>query len=629
MNMDSIIKEFKLDEKLGYFVCYYLEYIKIYDNGSPNINLFDLHSTCKSIIEEITKNDVSRNLRFFQIKLREVAKKDYYAKQNFKYKVNEIINNMTSNKEYAIMVGNNLMEEIKDGKYGKQIINRIIKLLFSSKTLIDVKEELKYLIEALIIEYTIYGYSLKRIEKIIYDIFSKYNFYENYFVTKFPIPKDIVSDNEKKEYIDNLSIKERIEKLKLFFEKQKNKYYYLFNIKGIVGDFLDIKLNNVNIYNWKTKHKFEVEISGEKPPMYKHGKFEENNIHCCILVESVDKNNIFDNIKQELDNVLDILYNYHNIECKIEIDYSRYIVFDENKQVAGEGMTREYDENFKREVRPLDYNYRNDTDKLDEQYNNYSEHILKNENKTSQIIKSSVRYFRKSKETNRLEDKILNYWICIENLFNIVIDFPEYILDKKENDRKFNKIYSILPYIIVKNNIVNDFWNAYDYFNRRYSYEKDSLIKDLNSESKEKLQFDKESINLINFIDNYELLDGISELDIDKDKYKYYFDLLNDKCEIEKYIEIDLNKTKETILLLYRFRNMIVHNAQYDITFSNIYEKQFEILVLKLLSVVINEYYNSKGKDDLKNIIVNRYINQKQTILDIKELGLKTWFNNQ
>ena len=74
---------------------------------------------------------------------------------------------------------------------------------------------------------------------------------------------------------------------------------------------------------------------------------------------------------------------------------------------------------------------------------------------------------------------------------------------------------------------------------------------------------------------------------------------------------------------------MIVHNAQYDITFSNIYEKQFEILVLKLLSVVINEYYNSKGKDDLKNIIVNRYINQKQTILDIKELGLKTWFNNQ
>ena len=627
--MYNIIEEFKLDEKVEYFVYYYLEFTKLYDKELSNLNVFNLHSLCKNIIEEITKNNVNRNLKFFQTKLREVAKKDYFAKQNFKYKVNEIINNMTSNKEYALLVVNNLMEDIKDGQYGEQIINRIIKLLFSSKTLVDVKEELKYLTKALIIEYIIYGYSLKSIEKIMHDIFSKYNIYENYFMTKFPIPKDITDDQKKKEYIDKLSIKERIEKLSLFFKQEKNKYYYLFNIKGIVGDFLDIKLNNVNIYNWKTKHKFDMEISNEKSPMYEHGKFEENNIHCCILVELVDKNTIFDKIKQELDNALDILYNYHNIECKIEIDYSRYIVFDENKQVSGEGMTKEFDENFKREVRPLDYNYRNDTDKLDEQYKKYSEYILKNDNETSKIIKSSVRYFRKSKETNRLEDKILNYWICIENLFNIAIDLPESIFDKKESDRKFNKIYSILPYIIVKNNLINVYWNAYDYFNRRYNYEKSDLIKELSNESKEKLQFDKKSINLINFINNYELLDGISQLEIDKDKYKYYYNLLNDKNKIEKHIEMDLNKTKETILLLYRFRNMIVHNAQYDITFSNIYEKQFEILVLKLLGVVIDEYYKSKGKNNLENIIINRYINQKQIVIDVKEHGLKEWFNSQ
>lgn len=185
----------------------------------------------------------------------------------------------------------------------------------------------------------------------MYNIFSKYTIYDDKYVsTNFPIPSKIENDKIQ-EYIDNLTIQDRIESLKYYYNKETSKYYYLFNISGITGINLNIHLNNVDIYNWKTSYKFNVEVDKETQEdciEYKYGNYEKNDIHCSIYIETVDKENVFNKIKQQLDEALDILYTYHNFECKILVDYSHYIVFDENKNIVAAGMTRKYDEDFKR-----------------------------------------------------------------------------------------------------------------------------------------------------------------------------------------------------------------------------------------------------------------------------------------
>lgn len=631
MRLYNIIKEFSLNEKESYFVSYYLYRLKLYESGSSEFEMFNLHSLCEIIIEEIINNNINRNLKFFQDKLRNISRIDYMIKNNYEYKVNEIINNITSNKQYALIVAKNLITELDEGKYGKEICYRISKLIFSKKELENIKVELNYLIDALIIEYVIYGYDLKEIEDIIYNIFSKYQIIDSKrVITNFPIPEG-TNDNEKIiNFINDLSIQKRIDTLKLYFEQKKRKFYYMFNMRGIVGDFLDIHLNNVDIYNWKTKYKFGIEIQKDKPAMYSAGNFEKNDIHCSIMIESVGKDSKFEKVKQELDDALDILSFYHNIQCKIEVDYSKYVIFDENREFIGEGMTNEFNENFKREVKPLNYNYNKSNDEVNEEYNKYSKYILNNFSYSSRIIKQSIRYYKKAKEATRLEDKILDYWICIENIFNAInIDLPNSILDKNEKDSKFNKIYSLIPYITLKNRLILVYWKVYEFFMNSDRYARNFNLKILTDDEMKKLQFNGEEINLIDFIKYYEILDNKFNLEIIQDIYLKYNKMLTDARITTDYINKSIRKSKDILLILYRYRNMIVHNAQYDITFSKFYIKQFDLIASMILNTIINEYYINEGNKKLEDIIIYQYTNNKQLAIILKSKTLKNWFLNQ
>lgn len=626
MNYD-ILAEFKLEPKVDYFVSYYLYKSYLYNKKSTDISTFNLHSLINLIIEELSKNNINRNLKFFYNKLQEIKKKDNIIENKYDYKINEILQNMTSNKEYALIVSKNLLLELENGMYGKEICSSIEKILFNNKKLEDIKDKLTYLIDSLLIEFIIYGYNEKSLDKLMYNIFSKYTIYNNNYVsTNFPIPLDI--KNEKiKEYVDNLTIEDRIKSLKNYFDKKSRKYYYLFNISGIKGIDLNIKLNNVNIYNWKTSYRFKIEVDKKIQKEcigYKYGKFEDNDIHCSIYIESVDKEDVFEKIKQQLNEALDILYTYHNFECKILVDYSHYIVFDENKEFVSEGMTRQYDENFKRKVRPLQFYSGNEVLKANEEYANYSKYILNNLMPTSEIIKNSVRYFRKGKEATNVEDKILNYWICIENILNVNIDLPTSIIGKEDDDLKFRKIKSIVPILTCQIELISQYWLIYEYFFDKYL----ENIKVMDSKEAEKLQFSYTDINLINFINNYELLENKFTSQNDLELYLKYLNLLYDKEKISNYINKYITTTQDILLLSYRYRNMIVHNAQYDITFINFYSQQLELIAIRLLNVITSEIYKSEARKDLNNIIINKYLNQKQMINDFKFKNLKEWFNS-
>lgn len=625
MNND-ISKEFNLDPKIDYFVSYYLYKTDLYKRNSNSISVLNVHNLINLIVEELSKNNINRNLKFFYNKLQEIKNKDKIVKNKYDYKINEILQNMTSNKEYALIVSRNLLSEINNGKYGIEICNRIEKILFNNKTLEDIREELDYLTESLLIEYIIYGYDDTSLEKIIYNIFSKYTIYDDkYASTNFPIPSEM--ENAKiPEYIDNLTIQNRIESLKYYYNKKASKYYYLFNVSGITGINLNIHLNNVDIYNWKTSYKFNVEIDKETQKNcieYKYGNYEKNDIHCSIYIETVDKENGFNKIKQQLDEALDILYTYHNFECKILVDYSHYIVFDENKNIVLEGMTRQYDEDFKREVRPLRYDSRDDVLKSNREYNNYSKYILNNFTISAEIVKNSIRYYRKGKESTKSEDKILNYWICIENILKININLPYSILGKGDDDLKFKRIKSIVPILTCKIDLISKYWSIYDYFHNKYLHNQQVIDKnDANA-----LQFVHSQVNLIEFVNNYKLLENKFSSQLDVNIYEKYLNILYDKSITQKHIKEYISNTQNILLLSYRYRNMIVHNAQYDSTFINFYAQQLELIAIRLLHGITNEIYKCEAKKDLQSIIINKYIDEQQMINNFNLTNLKDWFN--
>ena len=269
-------------------------------------------------------------------------------------------------------------------------------------------------------------------------------------------------------------------------------------------------------------------------------------------------------------------------------------------------------------------------DEVNEEYNKYSKYILNNFSYSSRIIKQSIRYYKKAKEATRLEDKILDYWICIENIFNAInIDIPNSILDKNEKDSKFNKIYSLIPYITLKNRLILVYWKVYEFFMNSDRYARNFNLKILTDDEMKKLQFNGEEINLIDFIKYYEILDNKFNLEIIQDIYLKYNKMLTDARITTDYINKSIRKSKDILLILYRYRNMIVHNAQYDITFSKFYIKQFDLIASMLLNTIINEYYINEGNKKLEDIIIYQYTNNKQLAIILKSETLKNWFLNQ
>ena len=105
--------------------------------------------------------------------------------------------------------------------------------------------------------------------------------------------------------------------------------------------------------------------------------------------------------------------------------------------------------------------------------------------------------------------------------------------------------------------------------------------------------------------------------------------MLTDSRITTDYINKSIRKSKDILLILYRYRNMIVHNAQYDITFSKFYIKQFDLIASMILNTIINEYYINEGNKKLEDIIIYQYTNNKQLAIILKSKTLKNWFLNQ
>ena len=524
----GFLEEYNLDEKAEFFIDYYLYLINQYNNGTVNFTIFNLHSLCDFIKDELTYNGSMRNIKLFSKKIRAIMKIDFFAKNDYKLRIDSILQCITTNKEYTLILVNNLLKELENKKYAEKVCDRLIKLLFSREELDIIKEEVKYLTNSLIIEYLMLGYSSDEIEKFINNIFSNYNEENGEYFTKYPIPNNITGEKIKK-YVLSLTNEERIKALSKYLKIKKTTYYYLYTVDGIVGDLLDIKVNNVNIYNYRNKAKFKMEKEETTCAIYQTGKYKDKLIHCTVKVETIGESNALEKVKNEVENALDILHNCHDIKCKIDVNYSYYIKFDKNKNIISEGMTRKYDEKFKKVVNAINYNHNdnNDYTRLQKNYNNYSKYIINSHSKTANILKQSLRYYRKAKESIKTEDTILNYWICIENIFKFEIEVSKSALDKDENDNKFNKITSFFPIDILHNEIIEKYWNIYNYFSTigtNYRYYK---INSFNKEELDKLQFKYGGVDLRKFIKNINILNDKIITTLDRDIYNGALNKLN------------------------------------------------------------------------------------------------------
>ena len=129
---------------------------------------------------------------------------------------------------------------------------------------------------------------------------------------------------------------------------------------------------------------------------------------------------------------------------------------------------------------------------------------------------------------------------------------------------------------------------------------------------------------MFGFIDNLEELKNNLQNEVDIDNLEELKGILNNNDNAKKFLQDNEIKLKEMLLLIYRLRNMIVHNAQYNITFLDYYAKQIERIAAEALRVIIFVYLDT-SKNSMYELIMDMYIHNKIELQE--ELKTKDVYN--
>lgn len=611
-------------DKVCYFIEYYCLSCKWLEKGVLEIYPFSVHVILHMLEDELTNYPNSRNLLFFREAIAQVKGKDCICRQEYGYLLNQLHQHIVSDKDYSLQICRELLDKMKEGKYARCICEQLETILFDGKNLEKQKNEIRYLTIVLIIEQKLYGYSIKSIQKLPDQLFQEWRSVQEIIYTNYPFVPEFQGENKSlqiKEYMENLKVQDRIHDLQKVFERKPEQYVFVCGISGMKGQMLDLEIGNVKIYHAGFAPKFDF----EKEEDDYIGERIESPIHAAVELVSFEQENFREEAKREVEKALDIICCYSSIQVPIHIDMSAYVVLDKELKTYSSGGG--IDELASRNLRGLDYD-RDNWQELQDLYQKYAGAVLEKEDEVSPAIQNSARWFRKGEESAREEDKLLNYWIALESLFPDELALPKEMLMQPEEKSKFSEIQSLVPMMLLRNRLFQYFWEAFYFCNNMYlNYKRTKGINPfpISEELAKKCGFKAEGemylLPLLESLDEIisELPDGAA-----KDYLIQVRTYTTEKDQLKRLIAQITDKIRAELLMGYRFRNIIVHNAKSNMQFIEFYEKQLRSIsgdVIRL-TIYLHEQYQKRS---LSELIVRRAIESREMAEKLKYQDLLEW----
>ena len=464
-----------------------------------------------------------------------------------------------------MIITQTILKKFNTQEYKTLLFNELYTELQSTTLKKDI---IKALTGNLIFECLFSGFSLRAIEKLLRDIFSGYTIQmigsENHFVTSYPLKyKSNSDDNE--EYIrnasiemDNLNLSVRMNRLLEIITSTEQDYYFIFYIEGLNFEdtlsFIDIVFYNPN------KESMVVDNFDPEKDVFEGADYE-TGMNVIVLEKCVDtefgKNNALKRIAQ----ICDVFRLFENSKTNFFINDNYYKVLDNNRKMykGTMGYSKEI-------VTKFDVIKNKENLEYVKQFSTFlfaNNSILKAD---KEVLIDSLHYYRKAFECKRPEDKLLNLWITLERLFLGLNIIPE--------KSKFERINILVSSFLFERFIFQKGWRTYNTINRLLqskTMHNGVFIPEINFSKElqlkanigEYLQYPIE-IKLSKFINEIpniaNEINNCFYIDILNNTYEFYNNHEKAKKEVEGILKILRNE----LLMIYRQRNQIVHNASFD-----------------------------------------------------------------
>ncbi len=610
-------------------------------DGTIGIDIVNIRVVLLDVINEYELNKFqSENNRKVYIKLIE----NLISERHMKLYRNELLilkeKLETKDGQVAYVIAKELSKKISKENFAQILFDELLviieKKLFSKKDRIKIKN----LTKDIIIDLVTLGKNIEDIETLLSDVFQTYSVPEELgeIFIFFKYTPTGLSPEQAKEYIDNLSVKDRLEIFRKNLIATKSDYLFIFPVWGMIApppteenDTIfgfhvydparEKKLTDAELWLDETFKKREPEEDVKNTYEY------DSRCNVMITVHAISEN-VAKKIAEE---------KYLNFLGLANLKFGgNYKEFFWDGQYIGKNVDSDYgsfgsalgSDNNDRVFR-RNYSQANPVYFSDEKYRQMKEYskVIDALEKRNMFIESNsiinvIELMSKSIwETE--ENKLLNYWICIESLANI---------SKKHNESNFSFIketISNIYFLWEQFRPLHSLFSLTEYYTR-HSFENDvsiyipeEFLEDVciyQSRSEDSVvslvKFHKRMEELLDYTKKESFLDSIEDTrDFYQDNKKALQMLQNKKDEV-----------KLTIDYIYKSRNQIVHNGYvaknlipYLVNFAEVYAKA---LFQRIIDVYLEDEFDLQ-KYFIKEQYEGTLLEKKLSSRDFYKIGLE------
>jgi len=615
---------------------YFIE--KLGDKYNYEFSLDSPRFLIDNIISEIEYNNLDKskdNTQLFRTQLREWDKKEvvfnklfYSEVASLQQKWDEFFQQTGKQKQInrkiycrdILSICKQINNKINKGTYFNSLLEQLIITINDVQTLdYDTKKEINKYTELIISEFIANGFDINDIKSIQHDIpdiiriesgtvLSALNTYKGLNKNDYDTEESYYKAIE--DYIENRSVEERISVLGVYYYIEPKDCFVLFRLKGIKED-IDCMIDNINIYSPRLKQYISV---NQTLSNIEQTTSDRKYINAAIPVKHKMLHSSVAYALQRLEYVLDLLSLSYNTSTPIEYSDRDVSVVENGRVVCGINLTIEDEatlskhQEFGRYIESLDVsNIENDILKVGDRFTA----INKKQTCDTSKLTTASHWYRKGKYSQKSEDKLLFHWVAIESLLKTDDDVRCNITGDR-NSNLLDTVKKIVASILVTRFYFNYCFDTYIDINYKTQLYDNYL--DIQDDVIEKASLNMKAGDKVHINKFFSHIKDIEENINDE--------ILKTKLhELDSfYMNVDGIKNKEKeifndIVLIYRLRNLIAHNAVYPQYLIDIYANKAQNISGSIIRFLIEKYRTSN--QELDDILIDISTKYDEFILNI------------
>lgn len=416
------------------------------------------------------------------------------------------------------------------------------------------------------------------------------------------------------EYIKNRTVYQCLDVLKYYYyDLPPRDAYFIVRLNGLKGQ-VDDYIGDINFYSPKKKKYITGEFSVSQVELVPEGR-ERVNAAIPIQYKSFGQAKAIAVAK--LEEALDLITLSYRTQVPVTMATNIFAIVVDGNEVGSSFSVRGNDPQMVSRDEMM--SYLDALDLTDVKKDGFK--FLSEKHQVLEIVpevlkrrlKNATRWYAKASAAEKSEDVLLYSWYAIEGLLKVGSQTQSEVLENPKDISSIKVIQEVLCSIICKNYFHNYLRRVYRYYlyatdrnNNFYDFTENVISKaSLNLKPGDHL-CDADFLNAIP-----EMMDCINN-DIAKDELAELQEFYRNSDGIER----KALQVKEDVLMIYRLRNMIVHNAAISCENISFYAQEAKFMAQSVIRYVTD---HAEAESTIDAIVVGARLEYQVFMQSIDE----------